>query len=134
MKQLFNNSKMIAIGMAALLTVGAANVSFARSGKEIPTQLTYVSNAEGLPVFQLDLNNNEINEVAIVVKDEYGTVLYSEKVKGDHISRRFKLDAEDLDAVAGTTIEVMNRTSGESVTYKISNKSKTVNNVLIEKL
>jgi hypothetical protein len=134
MKQLLKNYKTIAIGMATVMTVGFTNVSNAQSTKEVPALLTYVGTNMNQPVFQLDLNNSEVNDLTILVKDASGVVLYSERIKAEKISRRFKLDAEDMELVAGTTFEVVNKTSNESITYKINNSTHLVQNVVIDRL
>ena len=52
------------------------------------------SNVDESTVFQLDLNNKEVEEFYVTIKDNFGNTLYSDKVKGSNISKKFKLNAE----------------------------------------
>ena len=110
MKKVMNKYRMMAIAAATIFTLGISNATFANSGpKESPSELKYLGSFTNLPVFQLNLNNTEVNSYVITIKDSYNNILYTEKVKGINISRRYKLSAEEVDLIGGTTFEVFNK-------------------------
>jgi hypothetical protein len=135
MKKVMNNYKMIAIGLAAVLTLGISNATFASGNKsDAPSELKFIGKDQSLPVFQLNLNNSVSNEYVITIKEASGNILYSEKVSGEKISKRFKLDAEDADIYTGTTFEVTNKATNETTVYKINNTAIIVQDVVIARL
>jgi outer membrane lipoprotein-sorting protein len=57
------------------------------------------------PVLQLDIENNDKDVFFITIRDQDGVVLHKENAKNENITRRFRLDTEDLkDAVLQVTI------------------------------
>jgi hypothetical protein len=136
MKKTTNNYKMIAMGLATVLTFGLSNAAFANNKPDVPAALKYMGNFNSLPVFQLELNNSANAEFIVTVRDADKKVLLSEKIKGEHISRRYKLDAEEMSLITGTTFEVTNRATKESAVYVIDvNTNRTfVENTIITKL
>jgi hypothetical protein len=57
------------------------------------------------PVLQLDIENSRKDVFFISIKDQDGIVLHKENARNENITRRFRLDTEDLkDAVLQVTI------------------------------
>jgi hypothetical protein len=103
--------------------------------KKIPTNITdlqFVCRVKNLPVFRLVLDSEKADQYIITVKDESGEVLFSERLKGNYISRMYKLDTENNDLVSGTTFEVTS--SKKTTVYKIKNLTKTVDDFSVTKL
>ena len=135
MKKAMNNYKMAAVALATVITLGISNTSFAAGNKsDVPSELKFIGKNQSLPVFQLNLNNSEAGEYVITIKEASGNVLYSEKVSGEKISKRYKLDTEDAEIFTGTTFEVTNKATNETTVYKVSNNTKVVEDVVIAKL
>ncbi len=130
-----SNYKMAAMALATVITLGVNNTSFAADKKsDVPSELKFVGKSESLPVFQLNLNNSVSGEYVITIKEASGNVLYTEKVSGENISKRFKLDAADAEIFTGTTFEVTNKVTNQTTVYKVSNSTKVVEDVVIAKL
>ncbi|MES1224464.1 MAG: hypothetical protein ABUT20_53710, partial [Bacteroidota bacterium] len=70
----------------------------------------------------------------VIVRDSEKKVLFSEKLKGEKISRKYKLQAEELEQVAGTTFEITNRKTNETTKYEVNSSSSFVTDVSIAKL
>ena len=136
MKKTMNNYKMIAMGLATVLTLGLSNATFANSTPDVPSALKFMGNFNSQPVFQLELNNDAKAEYVITVRDGEKKILLSETIKGEKISRRYKLDAEEMSLIAGTTFQVTNKLTKESSVYVIEvNTNRTVvENTIITKL
>ncbi|MCW3117903.1 MAG: hypothetical protein JWM28_1985 [Chitinophagaceae bacterium] len=136
MKKTMNNYKMIAIGLVTVLTLGLSNATFASNNPDVPSALKFMGNVNNFPVFQLELNNSTNAEFIVTVRDADKKILLSEKIKGEKISRRYKLDSEDMSLITGTTFEVTNKLTKESSVYVIDvNTNRTVvENTIITKL
>ena len=76
-----------------------ATVSWAHNGgNDTPAvSLTYIGLVQNQPMFQLDLNSAEETDFYVSIKDQYGQVIYSEKIKAKNFTRNFRLDTEHLD-------------------------------------
>ena len=87
MKKTMNNYKMIAMGLATVLTLGLSNASFANNNPDVPSALKFVGSFNSLPVFQLELNNSVNAEYIVTVRDADKKILLSEKIKGEKTAR-----------------------------------------------
>jgi len=96
MKTKIRNYGTIALFIAFSLV---ATVTLANDAKKTPpgAELKYIGILKNQPVFQLDLNSVEEQHFAISIKDQFGQVLYSERIKGKTFTRKFQLDTENLD-------------------------------------
>ena len=74
-------------------------VSWANDGtNDTPAvSLRYVGLVQNQPMFQLDLNSVEETDFYVSIKDQYGRVIYNEKIKAKTFTRNFRLDTESLD-------------------------------------
>src|SRR4030095_8174124 len=96
MKTKIRNYGTIALALAFSFI---ATVSWATDGRnDTPTvSLKYVGTVQNQPMFQLDLNSVEETEFYVSIKDQYGQVFYTEKIKAKNFTRNFRLDTENLD-------------------------------------
>jgi hypothetical protein len=95
MKTKIRNYGTIALFIAFSLV---ATVTFANDEKKTPpaAELKYIGISKNQPVFQLDLNSVNEENFAICIKDQFGEVLYSERIKAKAYTRKFQLDTETL--------------------------------------
>lgn len=128
------NYKKMAVALATVFTMGITNAASATDPIETKTGLTFVGNYNKLPIFQLILNNSNAAEYTVIVKDNEKTVLLREVLKGANITRRYKLDVEELSYADGTTFEVTNKLTNETMVYKINSTNYVVEDVVIAKL
>lgn len=137
MKQTFKTTKMITMGLFTLCTMGLTNVTFAGTKPDNPAELKYIGKTENHPVFQLNLNNNTAEEYYINIKDANYNVLYSEKLKGENLSRKYQLDIDESDLSApdfGVRIEVTSAKTHKTEVYKISSQTNVTENIVVAKL
>jgi hypothetical protein len=117
-----------------IATAGFANNSFTNPpNASSAIELVYVGKLNNHPTFELQFNNQEASAYWVTVKDENGDVLYTEKLMGKNISRKYNLQAEEA-GVNGTSFEVFNRTTNETKVYKISKHVKTQEELVINKI
>ena len=137
MKQVMNKTKMITMGIFALYTMGVPQITFAQSKKGDPIELKLISNLKNQPVFQLSLNNDEAAEYYIAVKDAGQNLLYSEKIKGINLLRKYKLaidEADLMDPAFGVNVEVTSVKTHRTEVYKIRTRSNVVQEIEVAKL
>ena len=96
-------------------------------------EVKMISNADESPVFQLDLNNKEVEEFYVTIKDNLGNTLYADKVKGTQISKKFKLNPEGMNDES-IRIEVKSKKTNKSEVYTINRSSKFVQETVVSKL
>ena len=96
MKSKIKNYGTIALFVAFSLM---ATVSWANDGgNDTPAvSLKYIGLVQNQPMFQLDLNSVEETDFYVSIKDQYGRVIYNEKIKAKTFTRNFRLDTESLD-------------------------------------
>ena len=134
MKKVLINTRIFAIALAATLITAFSSPALANDEKKpIPVELKFIGNIENQPVFLLTFSNAEENEFTIVVRDEFNYVLYRENVKGINISKKFRLNTEELGDVS-TLFEISGKKTDETVIYEVKNKSRVIEDVVINKM
>lgn len=98
MKTTIRNYGTIALAVAFSFI---ATVSWATDGRnDTPVvSLKYIGVVQNQPMFQLDLNSVEETDFYVSIKDQYGQVFFSEKIKAKNFTRNFCLDTSLDDAV-----------------------------------
>jgi hypothetical protein len=76
-----------------------ATVSWATDGRnDTPAvSLKYLGLVQNQPMFQLDLNSVEETDFYVSIKDQFGQVIYTEKITAKNFTRNYRLDTENLD-------------------------------------
>ncbi len=132
-----NKTKMITMGLFTLCTMGLSHATFAGEKTGNPIGVTYIGKIKNQPVFQLSLNNGQAAEYFISIKDENRDVIFSEKIKGINLTRKYQLavDEEDLTSPRfGISIEVTSSETHKTQVYKISANTHVVENIVVAKL
>lgn len=136
MKTVKKNLKTLAITFAVTCMIAISNNIFASNEKDQTSnaELQFIGKEKNLPVFLLQFKNSQQDEFLVSIKDENGDVLYSEKLKGSTVSRRYKLDTENSEYINGTTFEVTSRHSNKTTVYRISQFIHTEDNLVVTRL
>ena len=127
-------SGIIAIALLAL-TLGFSTVTLAsdEDGNKNVTELKFIGNLENQPVFQLSLNGTEEDEYSITFRDDSGNVLYSDKVKGANITKKFMLKAEEIgDAIVNVVVK--SKKTGKTEVYSINRSHSYVEETQVNKV
>jgi len=108
MKTKIKNFGTIALVVALSFT---ATVSWAFDGtKDTPVvSLKYVGLIQNQPTFQLDLNSVEETDFYVSIKDQYGQVIYSEKIKAKNFTRNYRLNTSVDDAILKVEVREGNK-------------------------
>ena len=130
-KTMINSGKKVML-LFTMFSLSISTALFAGNPGTIKSaELKFVGNYDKYPTFRLELKNTETAEFQVVVKDGDKEVLMTEKLKGEQISRVYKLDATDLDMVNGTSFEVTNLTTNETRVFKVSKTYREVVDVIV---
>lgn len=134
MKKVLMNTRILAIALGTTFTTAFSSPALAiEEKKAIPVELKFVGNIDSQPVFLLTFNNVEESDYTIIVRDEYGSVLYRDKVKGGKIAKRYMLNTDELGNVA-IQFEVIGKKSEKTVIYEVNKKSRLVEDLVINKV
>ena len=128
------NLGIIAIALVAL-TLGFSTATLANDedGNKNVTELKFIGNLENQPVFQLSLNGTEDDEYSIIFRDETGNVLYSDKVKGGNITKKFLLKNDEI-GDATLNVLVKSKKSGKTEVYSINRSHSYVEETVVNKV
>ena len=112
-----------------------ATIALANDEKKDPpaAELKYLGNLENQPVFQLDLNSIQEAEFAISIRDQFGEILYSERVKAKIFTRKFQLDTDNL-GDAELRVEVRSGKSNKPEVFTINRNTHYVEETSVTKL
>ena len=135
MKSMMRNYGIVAIALVAF-TLAFSTTTLANNEKEksaTAIELKFIGHYENQPVFQLNLNNKEEDEYTITFRDDFGNVLYSTKVKGTSISKKFMLNTEEIgDNVLN--VEVKAKKNSQAEVYKINRNRSYVEETVVSKI
>jgi hypothetical protein len=123
----------IAMSLFFVLSLNLTASATDEDKKTSKSELKVISNANEAPVFQLDLNNKEVEEFYVTIKDSFGNTLYSDKVKGSLISKKFKLNPDGM-SDESIRVEVRSKKTNKSEVYTISRSAKLVQETVVSKL
>ncbi|RYY67994.1 MAG: hypothetical protein EOO13_13480 [Chitinophagaceae bacterium] len=130
----FRTAVIVLAGAFTLLFNNMAVAGTDEKNTNSLVELQYTGKSNQQPMFRLAINDNTENaSYSVVIKEENGDVLFSEKINGNAI-RTYMLDSDDNDRILGTTFEVTNRATNITTTYKISKLTKTVESIELAKL
>ena len=119
MKKVMNRNKAIIVALMALISTSFINpVSGMDNKKDLPgVEIKYLGFVDGNPVFEISTNNAVADNFFITIRDEAGTVLYSEKLSGKNLSRKYRIDTEEEITEGGLRFEVRSVSSKKTEVY-----------------
>ena len=119
MKKVMNKSKAIIIAMVAIISTSFSNPLSAMEKKIDPSgvEIKYLGFQGKNPIFEIIFNNAQADNYFITIRDEAGTTLYSEKISGKNISRRYRIDTEEVIPANGLRFEIRVGSSNKTEVY-----------------
>ena len=133
MKTTNKSPRILTLTLFAFLSLGISQAAFAGTSDSTPVELKFLGNLKNQPVFQLNLNNELAGEFTIVIKDARNEMVFTETVKGKDISRKYQFLTEELDA-SKLIFEITNKKDQTSTVYSINRQTRTVQDLVINKL
>jgi hypothetical protein len=120
MKKVLNKSILAMAFMASSLASSATGKieDSLKIKSDTPVEFKYVGKMDDQPLFQLNLNNADVNEYIITLRDENGTTIYDEKITGKDVSRKYMLNLNEIDA-SEIRIQVKNKTDNSVSNFTV---------------
>ena len=114
-----NKNKAIIVGLMAIISTSFSNPASAMDKKSDPpgVEIKYLGFSDKNPVFEITMNNAQADNYFIVIRDQSGTVLYSEKLSGKNLSRKYRIDTEEEITEGGLRFEVRSVNSKKTEVY-----------------
>jgi len=136
MKQTIKTSKVLAIGLFSLCAITFTNASYAGNPGNNPAELKFIGKLDNHPVFELSLNNPDKAEYYISIKDADNNTLYTETLKGSHLTRKYSIDVDDAELHSpsfGLRVEVTSAKTHKTEVYKVSSRTSVTENIIVAK-
>ena len=119
MKKVMSKNKAIILGLMAIISTSFSNPVSAMDKKSDPpgVEIKYRGFVNKNPVFEITTNNVQADNFFITIRDEAGTILFSEKLSGKNLSRRYRIDTEEEIGDGGLRFEVRSVKSKKTEVY-----------------
>ena len=101
--------------------------------KKEPIEIKYIGSVNQNPVFQIDFENPEGEEVYLSLKDENGVLIYSDVVKDKKYSRKLQLNTGDINDLK-MVLSLRSKKGVETQTFQINKNVRVIENVEVARL
>ncbi|WP_126969629.1 hypothetical protein [Gynurincola endophyticus] len=134
MKKLLNNVASVNfIFLLAALVLTSEVKANDEKAKSSTVELKYIGQLNNNPVVEVVFNGKKEELYTIGFRDQNGVLFYSEKVKIANGSKKFALNAEELNLVE-LTIEVKNRKNKNEEVFAIQNSKSVIEETVVVKV
>ncbi|HEY6956672.1 MAG TPA: hypothetical protein VI385_15585 [Flavisolibacter sp.] len=132
-KQSFNTlvkRSVLSLGLSTILLAGAAS---AQSSTNPDPAVKYIGTLDGQPMFKVQLNNQTGDVYHLTIKDDEGTVLYTERITDKQFAKSFKFDNAERNNVKLTFVLEGNKTV-QSKEFNVNSSTQVLDNVVVTTL
>jgi hypothetical protein len=119
--------------LASVLYTSVAKAEEKKSGKITPYELKYVGKVHEQPIFQLNIENTQNEDLYLSLEDEVGNILYTEKFSEKNFSKKFQFDLSQS-TTTKIKMTVSTKSSRQSQVFEINNVQTLVENVVVTKV
>lgn len=133
MKTVMNNFRMMTLVLVTIFTLAFATGSMAHTTGDTPAVFKYIGSVNDQPVFQLTLNNTQADQFDITIKDASGNIVYKEVVTGKDVTRKYKLNTDEID-VTGLKFEVRTKSNNNKLVYTVQKTGYYVEDMVVTRL
>jgi hypothetical protein len=119
MKKVMSKNKAIIIAVMAFFSTSFSTPLSAMDKKSDPpgVEIKYLGFQDRNPVFEILTNNLQADNFLITIRDGEGTVLFSEKLSGKNLSRKYRIDTQEEITKGGLRFEVRSVNSKNTEVY-----------------
>lgn len=118
MKKVMNSNKAIIIAVAAVFSLVFANPVFGMDKNPDPgVMVKYLGLQKSNPVFEININKAETEKFVITISNASGTVLFTEKLTGKNIIRKYRIDTKEEIEEGGLRFEVKTVSTNKTEVY-----------------
>jgi hypothetical protein len=118
MKKVMSIKTAIIIAIATVFSTAFTNPAVAMDKVADPgVEIKYLGVHHRNPVFEINISKSETENFVITIRDISGTVLFSEKLTGKNISRKYRIDTEEEIEKGGLRFEVKSVSNNKTEVY-----------------
>ncbi|HEX7845821.1 MAG TPA: hypothetical protein VF476_08495, partial [Chitinophagaceae bacterium] len=120
--------------LMAVVSLSASPAVMANDDKNnVNTELRFIGNINEQPVFHLKLDNSAEQDFTIIIRDENSNVLYRFSSNNGSYDKKFMLNTDEL---GDNTVrfEITIGKNQKPVVYEVNRNSKTIDEVVVNKL
>jgi hypothetical protein len=128
---LFRNAIIALLGLVTFFFNTPLVAAVIKNDKGI--ELSYKGRENDLTVFKLVVNNEDAGDYIVTIKNEYGSILHTEKLRGENLHRTYKFLPEIQDEIAKSTFEVKNLKTKEISIYQVNAVYRSVDEISISR-
>jgi GTP cyclohydrolase FolE2 len=134
MKKLQKNFRTVIAAVMSIFII-ALTPAHAEGGKGngLQVDVKWIGFQNDSPVFQLSFANEEADEFYISIRDNHSNIIYSEKVKGINLSRKFQLVNEEQEE-GDISFEISSKKTGKTVKYKVNTTTRVISDTQVVKI
>ena len=136
MKKVMSKNKAIIIALMAIISVSFSNPVLATDKKsDLPgIEIKYLGFQNRNPVFEIHMNNTKSDNFIVTIRDESGTVLFSEKLSGVNLSRKYRIDTEEEITEGSLRFEITSLTNKKTSVYLAGISESTTREMSLNKI
>jgi hypothetical protein len=136
MKKVMNRNKAIIISMMAFISTSFSNPVSAMDKKSDPpgVEIKYLGFQDKNPVFEITITNVQADNYFITIRGESGTALYTEKISGKSISRKYRIDTEEVIPANGLRFEIRTGSSNKTEVYVAGTNESITREMAVNKI
>lgn len=131
----FMSKNTILIAIIAVFSAAFTNPAMAATKTDPPvTEVKYLGVIGSNPVFELNLKNYQSDNYFITIRDAAGTIIFSEKLSGTNVSRKYRIDTDEELQEGGIRFEVRSLKTKKVDTYVAGVTENVTREVAVTKL
>ena len=109
--------------MASMLVLGLVSPAVKAQDSTKPIVIKYLGTINEQPLFQVEFDNSNQENMYLTLKDGAGDILYSESFKSSKFSRKFLLNTPGNDNLR---IRITSKNEDQSAAFRIDNKTQEI--------
>ncbi len=118
--------------LALVLVLAFSNVKANDKIKPAEVEIKYIGKTNGNPIFQINFENAQGDNVYLALRDEYGNTIFGDFVKEKGYSRKIQFDNVDLSDLK-LTLTLRSKNGTHKQNFQISKNVQLVENVEVAK-
>ena len=131
-----SKNKAIMVALMAMIGTSLVNPVSAMDKKSDPpgVEIKYLGFVDRNPVFEISTNNAETDNFVVTIRDKAGSILYSERLSGKNLTRKYRIDTEEEITNGGLRFEVRSVNSKKTEVYVVGVNENITREVAVNKI
>ncbi len=135
MKKVTTKNRVAIIALVAAISTAFVNPLMASTKTDPPAvEVKYIGLKDNNPVFEVAINTKKTDNYYVSVKDEAGEILYSEKLQGTTLSRKYRIDTEEEIKAGGLIFEIWSANTNKTEIFTVGVTETIKRDVAVNKI